>query len=70
MALDHGLSVVPTKEWQDNLSKRLAFGSSRDTCPPEDISAPVMQKRRLNNTDDKQNWDSLYTIDQTPGTNL
>ena len=67
MALDHGLSVVPTKEWQDNLSKRLAFGSSRDTCPPEDISA---QKRRLNNTDDKQNWDSLYTIDQTPGTYL
>ena len=71
VALDHGLSVVPTKEWQENLSKRLAFGSSSNTCPSDDAIMPVTQKRRLNNTNDKRsNWDSLYTIDPTPGTNL
>jgi hypothetical protein len=69
--LDHGLSVVPTKEWQDNLSKRLAFGSSRTTRLSDEISVPVMQKRRLNDPEDKpSNWDSLYTIDPTPEEDL
>ncbi|KAF8808141.1 hypothetical protein BYT27DRAFT_7190259 [Phlegmacium glaucopus] len=64
---DHGLSVVPTKEWQENLSKRLAFGSNPDTRPPDNITVPVMQKRRLNGTNDNQpKWDSLYTIEPTP----
>ena len=71
LLLDHGLSVVPTKEWQENLSRRLAFGSNANTCPLDDIDAPVIRKRRLNGTNDKQSgWDSLYTIDPTPGTYL
>ena len=71
LALDYGLSIVPTKEWQDNLSKRLAYGCSQKTCPTDDISVPAMQKRRLNSTEDKQsNWDSLYTIEPNPGINL
>ena len=70
VALDYGLSIVPTKEWQDNLSKRLAYGSSQKSCP-EDISVPAMQKRRLNNNVNKQcDWDSLYKIEPAPGTKL
>jgi hypothetical protein len=68
VALDYGLSIVPTKEWQDNLSKRLAYGTSQKMCPPDDISVPAMQKRRLNNNNNKQrDWDSLYKIEPTPG---
>ena len=71
LALDYGLSIVPTKEWQDNLSKRLAYGCSQKTCPTDDISVPAMQKRRLNNNIDKQcNWDSLYKIEPAAGTNM
>ena len=71
MALDYGLSIVPTKEWQDNLSRRLAYGSSQKTSPPDEVSVPAMQKRRLNNNPDKQcDWDSLYKIEPAPGTNL
>ena len=69
--IDYGLSIVPTKEWQDNLSKRLAYGSSQKMCPPDDISVPAMQKRRLNNNSNKQcDWDSLYKIEPIPGTDL
>ena len=61
---------MPTKEWQDNLSKRLAYGSSQKMCPPDDVSVPVMQKRRLNTNNNNKpcDWDSLYTIEPTPGT--
>ena len=70
-ALDYGLSIVPTKEWQDNLSKRLAYGSSQKACPSDDISVPALQKRRLNNSINKQcDWDSLYKIEPAPGTNM
>jgi len=68
---DYGLSIVPTKEWQDNLSKRLAYGCSQKTCPSEDISVPAMQKRRLNDDINKQcDWDSLYKIEPAAGTNM
>lgn len=71
VAVDYGLSIVPTKEWQDNLSKRLAYGSGQKACPSDDISVPAMQKRRLNNNINKQcDWDSLYKIEPAPGTNL
>ncbi|KAF8167342.1 fungal-specific transcription factor domain-containing protein [Crassisporium funariophilum] len=62
---DHGLSVVPTKEWQDNLSRRLALGSSSGTRL--DAGGPVLQRRRLNSNSDSQlptNWNTLYTIEQ------
>ncbi|KAF5352426.1 hypothetical protein D9756_005920 [Leucocoprinus leucothites] len=58
---NHGLSVVPTKEWQDNLSRRLAgslAGPSRGSLSPtssyssfrssSSSSVPATQKRRLN----------------------
>ncbi|KAF9486569.1 hypothetical protein BDN70DRAFT_870159 [Pholiota conissans] len=65
---DHGLSVVPTKEWQDNLSKRLAFGPSPGTSThlPDDQGIPASRRRRLNNQQSPTNWNSLYTIDPTP----
>lgn len=71
---DHGLSVVPTKEWQDNLSKRLAFGPSPGTSThlPDDQGLPASRRRRLNtnNNQPPTNWNSLYTIDPTPGMHL
>ena len=71
LPLDNGISVVPTKEWQENLSKRLAFGSNSNSSSPDDITTHVMQKRRLNDTNNKQfTWDSLYKIEPTPGTTL
>lgn len=64
--LDNGLSVVPTREWQENLSKRLAYGSTSST-----VSPPLMQKWRPDNANEKPtNWDSLYTIEPTLGTSL
>lgn len=65
------MSVVPTKEWQDNLSKRLAFGPSPGTSThlPDDQGIPASRRRRLNGTDNQSpaNWGSLYTIDPAPG---
>ncbi|KAF8971739.1 fungal-specific transcription factor domain-containing protein [Flammula alnicola] len=67
---DHGLSVVPTKDWQDNLSKRLAFGPSPGTSThlPDDQGGPASRRRRLNGTDNQSpsSWNSLYTIDPAP----
>jgi hypothetical protein len=69
---DHGLSVVPTREWQDNLSKRLAFGPSPGTSIhlPNDSGHPLSRRRRLNGTENLSptNWNTLYTIDPAPGT--
>lgn len=67
--IDHGLSVVPTKEWQDNLSRCLASGSTPSSCTPDSEDGHVSQRRRLNGyckvpTD----WDSLLTIDNPDGT--
>jgi len=58
---DHGLSVVPTKEWQDNLAQRLAFSStshqhsqhqSSNSFPNYDLNSHqathISQKRRVN----------------------
>ncbi|KDR85752.1 hypothetical protein GALMADRAFT_384548 [Galerina marginata CBS 339.88] len=67
---DHGLSVVPTKEWQDNLAKRLAFGPSSGTSTrlPDDNGVPLSRRRRLNESNEllPTNWNDLYTIDPTP----
>lgn len=72
---DHGLSVVPSKEWQDNLSSRLAFlsapsvkfGSYSGSNIPWDSTRHASQKRRLNesigNVPTPPDWSSMYTID-------
>lgn len=74
--LDHGLSVVPTKEWQDNLSRRLAASSRNALTPsssygsfraPSSSSGPAAQRRRLNDSTDltyTPDWSGMYTINQ------
>ncbi|KAF9531948.1 fungal-specific transcription factor domain-containing protein [Crepidotus variabilis] len=61
---DHGLSVVPTKEWQDNLSNCLACIA---TTPPQSLengSCHTAQKRRIGDySSNQQDWDSLYKIE-------
>lgn len=69
---DHGLAVVPTREWQDNLSKRLAFGPtpSASTHLPDEEGTPAIRRRRLNDMESQSsNWNSLYTIAPEPGMN-
>ncbi|CAA7264843.1 unnamed protein product [Cyclocybe aegerita] len=62
---DHGLSVVPTKEWQDNLSKRLAFGQSSSSGSIDGDAVHVPRRRRLNGSSDQTpaEWNALYTIE-------
>jgi hypothetical protein len=74
---DHGLSVVPTKEWQDNLSHRLTSLSSGPQYPKASASyasvdsesqySHTAQKRRLNaqpsNSTNPPDWSDMYTID-------
>ncbi|KAJ6621140.1 fungal-specific transcription factor domain-containing protein [Mycena sp. CBHHK59/15] len=65
---NRGLSVVPTKEWQDNLSSRLASSSaSGSRLPSFDISGvPLTQRRRLNgpsNIPSPPDWNDMYTIE-------
>lgn len=76
-ALDRGLSVVPTPEWQDGLAARLAgspSGSSGAPSPsqlyglPSSSSStldgePLQQKRRLNTTPSDPDWNNMYTMD-------
>lgn len=81
---DHGLSVVPTKEWQDNLSARLAssgaqasgYGCIVNSLDADDISAT--QERRhdgmsegetLNGEGQSQpDWNGMYTLEQAGDT--
>jgi hypothetical protein len=75
--VDHGLSVAPTKEWQDSLSQRLALagasGGALHTAIgyPDMDTAPPAQRRRLNAHSVAQttvpDWNNLYTIDPTTG---
>jgi len=67
--IDHGLSVVPTKEWQDNLSRCLASRSTPSSCTPDSDDGHVSQRRRLNGyCKVPADWDSLLTIDNPDGT--
>ncbi|KAF9015674.1 fungal-specific transcription factor domain-containing protein [Cyathus striatus] len=70
---DHGLSVVPTKQWQDNLSNRLASTSSSmnynlypASSTEQDIS-PITQKRRLDTFPaggmSRSDLNTMYTVD-------
>lgn len=67
--IDHGLSVVPTKEWQDNLSNCLASGSTPSSCTPDSEDGHASQRRRLSGYCKlPADWDSLFTIDNPDGT--
>jgi len=59
---DHGLSVVPTREWQDNLSKRLAHHPGPSSRLTDLGGEPIPQKRRLNNNN-PQLFNNLYTME-------
>ncbi|KAF7337482.1 Zn(2)-C6 fungal-type domain-containing protein [Mycena sanguinolenta] len=66
--LDRGLSVVPTKEWQDSLSSRLASSASGSRIPSFDISGvPLTQRRRLNSPSNgvpaQPDWKGMYTLE-------
>ncbi|KIY50437.1 hypothetical protein FISHEDRAFT_64668 [Fistulina hepatica ATCC 64428] len=67
---DRGLSVVPTQEWQDRLSERLALSPS--AAPSSSTSTPafdgagnrMLQRRRLNRgVPPDIDWNNMYTIE-------
>jgi hypothetical protein len=76
ISIDHGLSVVPTKEWQDNLSRRLASTGRKSPASsatygtyraPSSSHLPLAQRRRLNDTVEppySPDWSGMYTISQ------
>ncbi|KAL0951642.1 hypothetical protein HGRIS_008322 [Hohenbuehelia grisea] len=65
---DHGLSVVPTLQWQDNLAKQLESSSNASdystqyslSPAQDDFGAPSAQRRRLNNQSQHAIWDTMY----------
>ncbi|KAJ7170147.1 fungal-specific transcription factor domain-containing protein [Mycena filopes] len=64
-----GLSVVPTREWQDSLSNRLASSSASGSRSPsvDFTGVPLTQRRRLNgsasNLPAQPDWKDMYTLD-------
>ena len=61
--LGHGLSVVPTKEWQDNLSKLLGIGQAAGGLSTSSIAdRPVTQRRRMN---EEKSLTTLQTLEAT-----
>ncbi|KAJ7103261.1 fungal-specific transcription factor domain-containing protein [Mycena belliarum] len=66
---DGGLTVLPTREWQDNLSKRLASSAaSGSRITSFDISGvPLSQRRRLNDSSNglpaPPDWKDMYTLE-------
>ncbi|KAJ7161307.1 fungal-specific transcription factor domain-containing protein [Mycena crocata] len=66
---DRGLSVVPTRDWQDNLSNRLASSSASGSLITSfDISGvPLTQRRRLNGSSNNlpvpPDWKDMYTLE-------
>jgi phenylpropionate dioxygenase-like ring-hydroxylating dioxygenase large terminal subunit len=68
--IDHGLSVVPTKEWQDNLSRCLSSESTPSSCTPDSEDGHASQRRRFSGYCNKvtpADWDTLFTIDNFDG---
>lgn len=70
MNQDNGLSIVPTAEWQNNLTNLLGGmgnpSSSRSRLDSGD--GPVSQKRRYNSdwtpsTSEEPDWSGMYTFD-------
>ncbi|KAJ7631249.1 fungal-specific transcription factor domain-containing protein [Roridomyces roridus] len=70
---DRGLSVVPTREWQDNLSNRLASSSSSASGSRNNsfdlTGVPLNQRRRLNGAANDvptpPDWKDMYTLDNS-----
>jgi len=76
---DHGLSVVPTKEWQDNLSARLVAAGAQTSAygsivrPTNDDSISNTQDGRLEDSSDgdpvntdnptQPDWNGMYTLE-------
>ncbi|KAK7063985.1 Zn(2)-C6 fungal-type domain-containing protein [Favolaschia claudopus] len=66
---DRGLAVVPTKEWQDSLSNRLAasFASGSRVSSFDVSGLPLTQRRRLNGSPSEPpaqpDWSEMYTLD-------
>jgi len=74
---DHGLSVVPTKQWQDNLSQRLITLATNRNASTSTLTnnnyaqndyPSATQRRRLETSPPEQpegvpDWSNLYTID-------
>ncbi|KAF8899084.1 fungal-specific transcription factor domain-containing protein [Infundibulicybe gibba] len=77
-AQDHGLSVVPTQEWQDNLSHHLSISSDPPLAStfakqtPDNSDFPLTQRRRLNNSRNnsptKTEWNDMYTMEASSDT--
>lgn len=74
---DHGLSVVPTKEWQDKLSARLASAGAQASaygCIVEPANAQNANERKLDGVHGnatfqsevptQPDWNGLYTLEQ------
>ncbi|KAI3622119.1 hypothetical protein WG66_015820 [Moniliophthora roreri] len=65
---DRGLSIVPTQEWQDNLSSRLASSSSAASSPYSTCSTPsggpATQRRRVDAVSPVE-WNDMYTMEAT-----
>ncbi|KAJ7597406.1 fungal-specific transcription factor domain-containing protein [Mycena floridula] len=62
---DRGLSVVPSAEWQDSLSQRLASssGASSSSATFDTMGAPVSQRRRLMHDTSTPDWNRMYTME-------
>lgn len=75
MLIDRGLSILPTREWQENLSKSLGSRGSHELLDPSssgsshpspiDRTPPVSQRRRLHAPRKDPDWDSMYTMDSS-----
>ncbi|KAG6878126.1 hypothetical protein C0993_011840 [Termitomyces sp. T159_Od127] len=65
---DNGLSVIPTKEWQDNLSQHLASSSTSSSSPGLD-NPRTSQRRRVDSISPHPypDWKGMYTMDAAEG---
>lgn len=73
--LDRGLSVVPSEEWQDSISKRLAYAAASSPLAVYDAGTssrsfdgggPAVQRRRLNTMPSSgtvPDWNSMYSME-------
>jgi hypothetical protein len=66
---DRGLGVVPTREWQDNLSNRLVSGSGSGSRSFDGSGVPLPQRRRLNASSrsfpSSPDWNEMYTMENS-----
>ncbi|KAF8078976.1 fungal-specific transcription factor domain-containing protein [Lyophyllum atratum] len=58
---DNGLSVIPTKEWQDNVSNHLASSSKYSSA--YDNSRFPRRRRLESHSQSQPDWNDMYTIE-------